>query len=66
MTFITWFNKSALHVYLQEHVMFEHYASDYELVGPEKVCDSLHDSHLTIFTRIWRYHIDGTTTVKNR
>ena len=42
MTFISWFNKSAL--YLQEQVMYEHYASDYESVGPEKVCESLHDS----------------------
>ena len=34
MTYISWFNKSAL--YLQEHVMYEHYASDYESVGLEK------------------------------
>ena len=32
MTFISGFNKSAL--YLQEHVMYEHYASDYKSVGP--------------------------------
>ena len=33
MTYISWFNKFAL--YLQEHVMYEHYAFGYELVGPE-------------------------------
>ena len=31
-TFISCFNKSA--IYLQEHVMYEHYSSDYESVGP--------------------------------
>ena len=31
-TFISCSNKSA--IYLQEHVMYEHYSSDYESVGP--------------------------------
>ena len=31
VTFISWFNTTAL--YLQEHVMYEHYASGYESDG---------------------------------
>ena len=31
-TFISCSNKSA--IYLQEHIMYEHYSSDYESVGP--------------------------------
>ena len=31
VTYISWFNSFTL--YLQEHVMYEHYAFDYEPVG---------------------------------
>ena len=36
-TFISCSNKSAL--YLQEHVMYEHYSSDYASVGPYNFAD---------------------------
>ena len=38
MTYISWFNNFA--IYLQEHVMYEHYAFYYESVGPA-------DHHMT-------------------
>ena len=64
MTFISWFNKSDLS--LHEHAMYEHYASDYESVGPVYFRGPLQqDSHLIIDNRLWRYNIDRTTTVMN-
>ena len=55
MTFISWFNKSYLS--LHEHAMYEHYASDYESVGPVYFRGPLQqDSHLIIDNRLWRYH----------
>ena len=50
MTFISLFNSSAL--YLQEHVMYEHHASDYESVGPVQHLGPLHDSHLIVDNRL--------------
>ena len=63
MTFISWFNKSALS--LHEQSMYEHYASDYESVGPLYLRGPLQDSHLILDNRLWRYNIDRTTTVMN-
>ena len=64
MTFISWFNKSDLSLY--ELAMYEHYASDYESVGPVNFRRPLQqDSHLIIDNRLWRYNIDRTTTVMN-
>ena len=42
MTFISGLNKSAL--YLQEHVMCEHYASDYKSVGPMHYASDYYES----------------------
>ena len=64
MTFISWFNKSDLS--LHEHAMREHYASDYESVGPVYFRGPLQqDSHLIIDNRLWRYNVDLTITVMN-
>ena len=63
MTFISWFNKSALPLY--EHAMYEHYASDYESFGPVYHRGPLQDSHLILDNRLWRYKIDRTTTIMN-
>ena len=64
MTFISCFNMSDLS--LHEHAMYEHYASDYESVGPVYFRGPLQqDSHLIIDNRLWRYNIDRTTTVMN-
>ena len=63
MTFISLFNKSVLS--LHEHAMYEHYASDYESVGPVYLREPLQDSRLILDNRLWRYNIDRTTCVMN-
>ena len=63
MTFISWFNKSALS--LHEHAVYKHYASDYESVGPVYLRGLLQDSHIILDNRLIRYNIDRTTTVMN-
>ena len=63
-TFISCSNKSAS--YLQEHVMYEHYSSDYESVGPVFLCGSLYDSHFIVDYHLLCYHIDRATTVMDR
>ena len=63
MTFISWFNKSAIS--LHAHAMYEHNASDYEFVGPVYLRGPLQDRHLIIVNRLWGYNIDLTTTVMN-
>ena len=59
--FISCSNKSAL--YLQEHVMYGHYSSDYESVGPVKLRGPLYNSHFIVDYHLLRYHIDRNTTV---
>ena len=54
MTYISWFNSFAL--YFQEHVMYGHYAFDYESVGSVKLRGPLHDNHLTVYSNPWSYH----------
>ena len=63
MTFILWFNKSALSHH--KHAMYEHYASDYESVGPVYLRGPLQDSHLILDNRLRRYNIYRTTIVMN-
>ena len=64
MTIISLFNQSDLS--LHEHVMYQHYASDYKSVGPVYFRGPLpQDSHLILDNRLWRYNIDRTTTVMN-
>ena len=52
MTYISWFSSFAL--YFQEHMMYWHYALDYESVGSLKLRIGYSNS--------WCYHIDRFTT----
>ena len=65
-TFISCSNKYVLLVYLQEHVMYEHYSSDYESVGRVYLRGSLYGSHFIVDYHLLCYHIDRTTTVMDR
>ena len=63
MTYISWFKSFALN--FQEHVMYGHYAFDYESGGSVKLRRPSHDNHLTVYSKPWCYHIDRITTVMN-